>query len=202
MCVLLRQFVPHLNSAPTAQRTAITGATSAQPFCCPTFIHSLAFDIAAPARQYHHRTHFSASPRMTRHHPQLRLRHHAMMMSENALTTTSGIDRPRGERPSRRSVEEKSQRDGHEHHPPRWTGTYRPRSRPGLAANSSTSSGVTMGALMVVHAVMPRQRHVAFRQIRPDVGAGAAGHEPTRITPTASSGGSWNTIVSRNASTA
>ena len=69
-------------------------------------------------------------------------------------------------------------------------------------ANSRTSSGVTIGAMMVVHAVMPTDsatspfaRYVMTLELVPP------GHEPTRITPTASSGGSWNTIVSRNAST-
>lgn len=59
-----------------------------------------------------------------------------------------------------------------------------------------------MGAMMVVHAVMPTDsatspfaRYVMTLELVPP------GHEPTRITPTASSGGSWNTIVSRNAST-
>ena len=69
-------------------------------------------------------------------------------------------------------------------------------------ASSSTSNGVTTGARTVVHAVMPtdsatspRARYVMTLELVPP------GHEPTSITPTASSGGSWNTTVSRNAST-
>ena len=68
-------------------------------------------------------------------------------------------------------------------------------------ASSSTRAGVTTGAIMVVHAVMPTEsatspldRYVITLEDVPP------GQQPTRMTPTASSVGSWKMVTSRNAS--